>query len=189
MTAARRRSQAPEGGDLGRARPSEAVDLELSWFFNAAEGELGDESNFGRMFSSVSDRGDWRTPEDHAEAAHAYYRIRDWLRAMPDPDAGVLQAAYEPRQWPRRVRHEFKLLTGIAVRLTTDPATWPEQRELQLAEDAENAEILDAICADRGPKEVALLQHLRRLAEARLATALQRYAEVRGSGPCIVRQP
>jgi hypothetical protein len=112
-----------------------------------------------------------------------------WLRAMPDSDAGVLQAAYEPRPWPRRVRQEFKWLTGIAVRLTTDPATWPEKRELQLAEDAENAKILDEVCADRGPKQVALLQDLRRLAEARLAGAVRRYVEVRGPGPCIVRQP
>jgi hypothetical protein len=189
MTAARRRNETPGGGDLGRARPSETVDTELAWFFNAAEGELGDESNFGRLFSSVSNSGEWRTPEAHVEAARAYYRIRAWLRAMPDSDAGVLQAAYEPRPWPRRVRQELKLLTGIAVRLTTDPATWPERRELQLADDAENAKILDRVCADRGPKDIALLQDLRRLAEARLAGAIRRYVEVRGPGPCIVRQP
>jgi len=189
MRGARRRREAPAGGDLGRVRPSEKVDTELEWFFNGAEGEMGNDSNFGRMFSSVRDNGEWRTPEDHAEAAHAYYRIRGWLRAMPDSDAGVLQAAYEPRSWPRRVRQEFGLLTGIAVRLTCDPETWPEQRELQLAEDAENAEILDEVCTDRGPKDLVLLQDLRRMAEARLATAVQRYVEVRDSGPCIVRQP
>lgn len=187
MRTARRRGQSSAGGALGRVRPSETVDTELEFFFNGAEGQMGDESNFGRLFSSVSNSGEWRTPEDYVEVARTYYRIRGWLRAMPDSDAGVLQAAYEPRPWPRRVRQEFGLLTGIAVRLTCDPETWPEKRELQLAEDTENAEILDAICVDRGPKDLAFLQDLRRSAEARLATAIQRYLEVRGSGPCIVR--
>jgi hypothetical protein len=74
---------------------------EVEWYFQLAETEMSEPSNFGRMLASVSREGCRRTPQDQAEAATAHRRILDWLRAMPNNEAGVLQAGYEPRDWPR----------------------------------------------------------------------------------------
>jgi len=81
MRAARRRRGSVRVVELYRLRATPAVDRELHWFFNLAESEMGPESNFGRLLSPVSAEGHWRTPEDHAEATHAYRRRAEALGA------------------------------------------------------------------------------------------------------------
>jgi hypothetical protein len=172
--------------ELYRLRATPAVDPELHWFFNVSDSEIGLESNFGRLLSSASAEGHWRTPEDHAEAAHTHRRIRGWLRAMPNHEAGVLQAAYEPRDWPRGARAEFGRLTGVAVRLTCALDEWPEDRWSQEVMDMAKAGDLEAKCTAQRT-EARFLDSLRKRAELRLAGALGAYLKVRGTGPCIVR--
>jgi hypothetical protein len=186
MTAARKRDAKANVVELHRLRVTPAVETELQWFFTVAESEMGLESNFGRLLSSVSTEGHWRTPEDHAEAAHAHRRILGWLRTIANNQAGVLQTAYEPREWPRAVRAEFGRLTGVAVRLTCSLEEWPEDRTDQEAMDMARARDLEAKCMDRRA-EARFLERLRRRADLRLAGACRSYLNVRGTGPCVVR--
>lgn len=163
---------------LGQLGPSEILDEELRWFFAAQDDDLSD-SNFGRMLSSVTDDGEWRTPEEHVAAARRYHVIRSHLKSIPDRDAGVLQCAYERRPWPVRVAKELGRLTGIVVRLACDRATWPEERGRQLAVDAENAEKLAIMLRVGGERERRVLRDLRRDAQARFDDAIARYAAAR----------
>jgi hypothetical protein len=171
---------------VAKLRASPVADAELEWFFNLADSDMGDVSNFGRLLPPVDEEGERRTMEDHAEAAHAYRVIRGWLRAIPDSDAGVLQTAYEPRCWPRAVRNELGLLSGIAVRLMVTPDEWPEDRRSQHAMDSENARELADMCVNRGPKEEKTLQRLRFEAQGRFARSVAAYEKVRGGGRSVV---
>ncbi len=171
---------------VAKLRANPVADAELEWFFNLAGSDMGDVSNFGRLLPPVDEEGERRTIEDHAEAAHSYRVIRGWLRAIPDSDAGVLQAAYEPRCWPRAVRNEFGLLSGIAVRLMAAPDEWPEDRRSQQAMDSENARELEDMCMNRGPKEESTMQRLRLEAQGRFARSAAAYEKVRGCGPSVV---
>ena len=158
----------------------------IQWFFQLAETEMSAPSNFGRILASVSPEGRWRTPEDQAEAARAHHRILEWLRAMPNNEAGVLQAAYEPRKWPPVVEARVRHLTGIAVRLTSaldDLA--PGDRRLQELMDEQKAYELAERCSN--PERWAdFLDRLQRRAEARLETALNAYLRVRGTGRSVI---
>jgi hypothetical protein len=186
MRPGRHRGETARIVELYRLRATPALDTELHWFFHVAESEIGLESNFGRLLSSVSAEGEWRTPDDHAEAAHAHRRILGWLRAMPNNEAGVLQAAYEPRDWPRGVCAEFGRLAGVAVRLTCSLEEWPEDRRSQEAMDMAKARDLEARCMAQRT-EARFLESVRKRAELRFAGALGVYLEVRGAGPCVVR--
>jgi hypothetical protein len=175
------------------ARPDHVIDLrlrrdaraELEWYFQLAETEMSAPSNFGRMLASVGPRGYWRTPEDQAEAAIAHRRVLGWLRAMPNNEAGVLQAAYEPRDWPRAVRIRFGHLSGIAVRLTCSLDAWPEDRRLQEAMDKARAQDLAAMCTH--PQEQAsFLDRLRAQAEERFERAVAAYLRARGTGRAVI---
>jgi hypothetical protein len=158
---------------------------EVEWYFQLAETEMSPPSNFGAMVASVSPGGTWRTPEDQAEAATAHRRIRRWLYAMPNHEAGVLQAAYELRPWPRAVRARFGDLAGIAVRLMSALGDWPEDRRLQEVMDAGRARELSLCCAD--PAGGAFfVKGLKASAQTRLDTALASYIGVRGTGLCVV---
>ena len=161
----------------GVGRRSTAL-AEVEWYFQLAETEMGAPSNFGRVLASVGPDGHWRTPEDQAEAVTAYRRIRTWLYAMPNSEAGVLQAAYEPKPWPAALRERFGDLTGIAVRLTCPLKDWPEDRRLQELMDKARARALDGRC--RCPdKEWEFLERLEDRARARFETALAAYLRVR----------
>jgi hypothetical protein len=186
MRAARHRRGSARVVELYRLRATPAVDGELYWFFNLAESEMGPESNFDRLLSAVSAERQWHTTEDQAEATHAHRRILGWLRAMPNHQAGVLQATYEPRDWPLAVRAEFGRLSGVAVRLTCPRDEWPEDRRSQEAMDMTRARDLEARCIGQGT-DVMFLERLRKEADLRLEGAFGAYLKVRGTGPCIVR--
>jgi hypothetical protein len=154
---------------------------ELEWYFQLAETEMTAPSNFGRMLASVSPGGYSRTPEDQAEAAMAHRRILGWLRAMPNNQAGVLQAAFELRELPAVVRIRFGLVTGIAVRLTCSLDAWPKNRRAQEAMDRARARDLAVMCT-RPEKHQAFLEKLDARAHERFDTALAAYLRARGTG-------
>ena len=150
MRGSRRAPTHSHAPTLAGLAPSPAVDEELQWFFSVEDGDFVSSSNFGRMLSSVTEDGEWRTPEDHARAAQTHRVIRSRLKRIHDRDAGVLQCAYLPRPWPVRLRKELGRLTGIVVRLACDRQTWPIERGRQLAIDLQNAETLHAmVCRGR----------------------------------------
>lgn len=178
MRGSRRASAAVHAPTLGQLGPSPAIEEELLFFFTAEDGDTSG-SNFGRMLSSVAEDGSWRTPDDHARAAQRHRVIRSHLKSISDSDAGVLQCAYTPQAWPARVAREFGRLTGVAVRLSCDRETWPEERGRQLALDAQNAETLDTMVRAGGEENRHVLRDLRREAQARFARALGEYVAAR----------
>ena len=61
MKASRRASAFSHAPTLAQLAPSQAVDEELLWFFNAEDGDFASVSNFGRMLAPVTEDGEWRT--------------------------------------------------------------------------------------------------------------------------------
>lgn len=162
-----------------------AAASELEWVFNMAPSDMGLRSNFESCLGVTGSAVFNGSPYDFVEAATAHRLILGWLRAMPTSEAGVLQCAYEPRTWPRRLLDELGSLTGIVVRLSCALDPWPEDRRSQELVEMVRAGWLDAECAKRGTEEA--LADLRRRAETRLARAMKAYASVRGIRPCVVR--
>jgi hypothetical protein len=166
-----------------RTRP--VVDRELEWFFNRAECEMGVRSNFMSVLEGAHSGETVPTPEEAATAAHGYRRIRGWLGAIPDSDAGVLQAAYEIRPWPSALYDELGRLTGIVVRLACALDPWPPDRRSQELVETARAGWLESECGPYRRYGVGPLVRLRREAEKRFAQAHHAYCVVRGEGPCL----
>ena len=168
-------------------RPSAIVDSELDWFFNRAECDMGNQSNYEAVLGKYAGAPRLPTPEDAAEASHAQRTIRRWLKAIADSDAGVLQAAYVMRPWPEKLYDEFGRLTGVVVRLACAMGHWPEDHAGQELVEMARAEWLESHCAKGSGRSLAPLQTLRRDAEIRFARAHHAYAVARGSRPCLAR--
>ncbi len=172
------------GVHVSRSRP--VVDRELEWFFNRAECDMGLRSNFLPGLWNLHPDAEVLTPEDAAEAAHAYRRIRSWLLGIPDSDAGVLLAAYEIRPWPRALDDELGRLTGVVVRLACALDVWPSDRKSQELVEMARAGWLAAESARYRRYGVGPLGRLRREGEKRFAHAHHAYCVVRGEGPCAL---
>jgi len=168
-------------------RTKPAFDIELEWFFNRAECDMGLRSTFEATLGPRCPRQGAPSPEETVEAAHAYRTIRGWLRAIDDRDAGVLQAAYDVRPWPVHLYDDLGRLTGIVVRLACAVGRWPEERRAQQAMEMARAEVLAHECFQCRGTSFRPLARLRREAEKRFARASHAYAVVRGEGPCAVR--
>lgn len=168
-----------------RTRPRYAVELE--WFFNRAEGDMGMRSTFELSLGVRRPGMEAPSPEETVGRAHAYRTIRGWLRAIDDRDAGVLQAAYEARPWPVDLYDDLGRLTGIVVRLACDAGHWPADRRAQQAVEMARAEVLAADCIQWRGMSTSPLLPLRREAERRFTRAHHAYARVRGEAPCAVR--
>ena len=168
-------------------RTKPAFDVELEWFFNRAECDMGIRSTFEATLGARCPRPGLPSPEETVEAAHAYRILRGWLRAIDDRDAGVLQAAYEARPWPVPLDDDLGRLTGIVVRLACAVGTWPEDRRAQQAMEMARAEVLASECFPCRGTGFDPLMRLRREAAKRFARAIHAYAVVRGERPCAVR--
>ena len=167
--------------------PTPIVDTELDWFFNRAECDMGIRSNFHAALSQQLAPSEPVTPEDAAEASHAYRTIRGWLLAIPDADAGVLQAAYEQRAWPGSLVDELGRITGVVVRLACALDAWPADRSAQRLVETARAHWLESHCSKGRGRGFETLVNLRREGEVRFAKAHHAYAVVRGHGPCLAR--
>jgi hypothetical protein len=178
MKTARRAVTSSPAPTLARLAPSPVIDEELQWFFHIEDGDPSS-SNYGRMLSPWTEDGEWRTLAEHATAERKHRFILSHLKSLADAHAGVLQCAYAPRPWPVGLAKELGRLTGIAVRLSCDRATWPAERGQQLALDADNAEKLYALLRTAGDGDRCVLRDLRRKAEGRFARALREYISAR----------
>jgi hypothetical protein len=93
---------------LASTLPRDLFEKELAWYFTEAETAssfafsnfepLSDTALSGRS-GTRSKEGDW-SADDRMAAALAARTIRKWLYAMPNRQAGILQAAFTPRDWP-----------------------------------------------------------------------------------------
>jgi hypothetical protein len=163
---------------IGQLRPSEKVDRELDWFFNRAECDMGNQSNYLGMLGRHGPGSAMPSPEDAAEAAHRARRINDCLTAMDSADAGVLRCAYELRDWPVPLWDALGRLTGVVVRLACALDRVPDTRhELQFLERA-RASWLTEVCSC-APTDSTLLR-LKFEAQARFARAHREYSRLRG---------
>jgi hypothetical protein len=168
-------------------RATPIVETELEWFFNRVECDMGIRSNFHDALSGQLAPSARVTPEDAAEASHAQRTIRGWLLAIPDADAGVLQAAYEQRAWPSSLVDELGRITGVVVRLACAFDPWPADRTAQRLVEIARAHWLESHCSKGRGRGFETLLNLRREGEIRFAKAHHAYAVVRGHGPCLAR--
>ncbi len=168
-------------------RPTPIVDTELDWFFNRAECDMGVGSNFHAVLDRHLARSERKTPEDAAEASHAHRTIRRWLLAIPDADAGVLQAAYEQRDWPGALVDELGRITGVVVRIACALDAWPADLAGQRVIETARAHWLESHCAKGRGRGFETLLTLRREGEVRFAKAHRAYGVIRGHGPCLAR--
>jgi hypothetical protein len=168
-------------------RPTPLVDTELDWFFNRAECDMGVPSNFHAVLDQYVARSERRTPEEAAEASHAHRTIRRWLLAISDANAGVLQSAYEQRDWPASLVDELGRITGVVVRLACALDRWPADQAAQRLIETARARWLESYCSKGRGRGFETLLRLRRDGEVRFAKAHHAYAVVRGKGPCLAR--
>ncbi len=159
-------------------RPRHAVDDELDWFFNRAECDMGNQSNYLAMLGRAGPGSAIPSPEAAVEAAHRARLVHRWLKAMDPADAGVLQCAYELRPWPIALYDALGRLTGVYVRLACALDSWPDDRASQQVVEMARAEWL-AASGEIRPGGGAFVT-LRREAEVRFVRAHHAYGVVRG---------
>ena len=162
---------------IGELRPKVAIDDELDWFFNRADGDMGDQSNYLAMLGREGPGSEIPSPEQAVEAAHRARCIRGWLRAMTPVGAGVLQCAYELRAWPVVLWDALGRATGVVVRLACALDPIPEDRGARHIMEMGRAGWLAAQCA---PGSVsATVARLRRQGQERLMAAQREYIALR----------
>ena len=179
----------PGAVGVHRSRTRPDFDVELEWFWNRAEAEMGVRSDFESQLGVRAPHAGAPAPDEVVEAAHAYRRIRDWLAAMPPGQVAVLKAAYEAWPWPTALYDELGRLTGIAVRFACVYAgeTCPEDESKKKRVLLARAAVLSLECERYRVVHLAPLVPLRREAEKSFARARHAYAHARGKGPCVVR--
>jgi hypothetical protein len=156
----------PRKKGLGAARVKAASEAELAWFFKVGSGLVAPAAG-GQPSGS--------------DAARA---IAGWLDQLPAFHRGALSFHYTPRKWSPLVQARFKEWTSLVVRL--DCATHP-------SDGTKKVEVLEAEAVARLEASIVLghdkaeLGRLREHAKHHVRAALLAYAEVRGAGPCVLR--
>jgi len=163
---------------VGQLRPKVAVDDELDWFFNRAVCDMGDQSNYLAMLGRHGPGSAIPSPEDAAEAAHRARCIRRCLTAIESADAGVLQCAYELRDWPVALWDRLGRLTGVVVRLACALDGLPEDRQMRHVLEMARADWLASMGPHAGLDSTWI--RLRREAQGRFARAHLAYGRLRG---------
>ncbi|HEY1696284.1 MAG TPA: hypothetical protein VGG39_29165 [Polyangiaceae bacterium] len=145
----------------------------LGWFFSVDDGRC-----IKPYFDKLSARQlrALRGPDACEEQVHREIRRR--LYGISNHDAGVLQAAFAPRAWPKGLRRELGRLTGTIVRLAS-AGDWPEETWEQDLLEMRVAVQLDVVLAEAGG---AFLAAYRASARALLRQALVAYGVVPGEG-------
>jgi hypothetical protein len=160
---------------VGQFVPTGPADVELEWFFTMAESDMGARSNYA-VIRGEPPAGSF---ELRAEAARARRTILDWLVAIGDPHAGVLQTAYTARPWPLALREALGRATGVVVRLGSAEVGLPDPEAERTVVDLRTARRLADTLSELGTAVVAALE-LR--ARVLLRTAFLAYVRERG-GP------
>ncbi|MGH7293391.1 MAG: hypothetical protein ACRELB_00590 [Polyangiaceae bacterium] len=124
-------------------RRHELEDL-LGWFFSVDDGRWPKP-----YFDERSERHLRALRGADACEEQVHRQIWRRLARMSDHDAGVLQAVFAPRAWPRGLRRELGRLTGIIVRLVS-AGDWPAETTEQDLLEMRVATQLDVVLAQAG---------------------------------------
>ncbi len=156
--------------------PRGPADRELDWYFALADGATGNRSNFVDSLEYRPRGHPDDEPERRADAVHAQRKLRRWILALGDFDAGVLKAAYVARPWPLELREELGRLTGIVVRIAAAESGLPDDPDAFDALERRTAARLTVALA----REPERIEQLRIEARPILRAAFTRYVAQRG---------
>lgn len=168
---------------FGDVSPSAAAESELRWFFNEAESEVDQPSNFEGLVAGAS-RTSLEEVERRAEALHSAGKIRDRLRAVPLSCARTLEALFRERAWPPRVEEALGVLAGPVAAM---PVVLAEHLRA-LAACRTSARTVAAWMEERVAADPAALAPWRPEAEMWCRIAVTAYERARGRGPSVVPQ-
>jgi hypothetical protein len=156
---------------------SRALDQELGWYFEYAEGALARES-VGLLPSYAAVRVLATEPTDEAcrtKAAELAQSVRGCVGALGARHASVLRAAYTPRRWPKSVENTFASLAPLVVRLAFAEDPWPARSARAGLEEAAAVRLGAAIVG----KARVPVARWRAQAERLLGAAVAAYANER----------
>ncbi len=163
----------------------EELAAELRWYFSQAESSYGLSSNYesfvdialsgrvGRQLKSAD-----VSVDDRMDAAIAAGTIRRRLLAIPRREAGILQCAFGPRDWPLEIEKGLGPLLGVVVRL----AVAGKRNRLPEGNITRLESVVATSLQNTFRDDPSRLKRLRGQAASLLVGALRAYADVRGRG-------
>jgi hypothetical protein len=163
--------------------PSAAAEAELRWFFNEAEAEIDQPSNYCSLLAGVR-----RTTEDEVErrieAQHAAGKINGWLKRLHTTEALLLAGLYTERPWSDEVTTALPFgLAGAAEAHATVRVEWLRA----VARGQTRARNVAAWIEDvvhKGRRD--LVDAWRAELELSCALAVRAYDRARGNRACVV---
>lgn len=163
--------------------PSAAAEAELRWFFNEAEAEIDQPSNYCSLLAGVR-----RTTEDEVErrieAQHAAGKINGWLKRLHTTEALLLAGLYTERPWSDEVTTALPFgLAGAAEAYPTVRVEWLRA----VARGQTRARTVAAWIEDvvhKGRRD--LVDAWRAELELSCALAVRAYDRARGNRSCVV---
>jgi hypothetical protein len=161
--------------------PSKAADEELFWFFNEAEAEVDQPSNFCAMLAGMSPDS-LEAVERRAEALHSAGKIRTRLQAIPPGDARMLESLYRERAWPEAVEKALGVFTGPVEALPIVRAEYLRALVGARTRAKSVTAWLAELVAAKGEAPGIWLPE----AELVCAMAIAAYERARGKGPSVV---
>ena len=163
--------------------PSAAAEAELRWFFNEAEEEIEQPSNFCAMLAGASPTS-MDAVERRMEAQHAASKINDWLKRLHTNQALLLAGLYTEQPWSDAVTEVLPFgLAGAVAAYATVRVEW--LRAIARCETRARS-VKDWIeeLVSKGRRD--LLDCWRAELELELAMAIHAYDRARGNRPCAV---
>lgn len=165
--------------------PSAAAEAELRWFFNEAEAEIDQPSNFCGILAGVSPTS-MEAVERRMEAQHAAGKINDWLKRLHTNQALLLAGLYTEQPWSEAVTEVLPFgLAGAAAAYAT--VNVEHLRAVARCETRARS-VKDWIeeVVRKGRRD--LVDGWRAELELQLAMAINAYDRARGNRPCVVPQ-
>lgn len=183
MNTSKQQSGRGESGlQFGDITPSETADRELRWFFNEAEMECDQPSNYVSLLAGITVEDRAAAVEHRAEAVHAAGKVRGRLEKLSTTDALTLEGVYRERMWSRRVETALGPLAGAVAAL-------PTVRVLHLRALATARTEADTVAAwieELASGRAAVLAAWKAEAERNCAVAIRAYERARGKSECVV---
>jgi hypothetical protein len=164
--------------------PSAAAEAELRWFFNEAEAEIDQPSNFCALLAGAPSPTSADAVERRMEARHAAGKINGWLKCLHTTQALLLAGLYTERPWSDEVTEALPFgLAGAAEADATVRVEWLRA----VARGQTRARNVAAWIEDvvhKGRRD--LVDAWRAELELSCALAVRAYDRARGNRPCVV---
>jgi hypothetical protein len=163
--------------------PSAAAEAELRWFFNEAEAEIDQPSNFCALLAGASPTS-LDEVERRMEARHAAGKINGWLKRLHTTQALLLAGLYTERPWSDEVTQALPFgLAGAAESYATVRVEW--LRAVALGQTrARNVAAWIEDVVHKGRRD--LVDGWRAELELSCALAVHAYDRARGNRACVV---